>query len=518
MTTHVRDPRAADHLEPPRFTERPGVFPLAVMLSLAVLAVAIIHAARADPGRLPPGLDASVSATPIGRPLPSGYLGLSTEYSSLEAYAGTNPDAIDPRFAALVRSLTPGQQPVLRIGGDSADWTWWPIPGIARPPGVTFALDRRWLQIARETAKTLNAQLILGLNLEADDSGVAAVEAQHLLRGIGAQRISALQLGNEPELYGQFPWYHDASGYGVPGRPASYSFVDFQADFIRIGSSLPSHPLAGPSTGGPGWQPQLAQFLSNAPRVRIVTLHRYPLQLCHTSQSSVRYPTVAHLLSPAASTTFAQGFASAVKVAHARGLPLRIDELNTVSCGADPAISQTFASALWALDTLFELARVGVDGVEIHTFPGAGYELFVTSGGHAAVSPEYYGLLAFAAAAPPGSALLQTTATLPAALKLWATRARDGRERVTIINKDPNRAYTLRLRIAGVHGDATVTELTGPGAAAHGGASWAGQTIAPATGRLAGAPARSGVTARHGRYPITVPAASAAVMTFDQPR
>jgi hypothetical protein len=195
-------------------------------------------------------------------------------------------------------------------------------------------------------------------------------------------------------------------------------------------------------------------------------------------------------------------------------VPLRIDELNTVSCGADGAVSQTFASALWALDALFELDRVGVDGVQIHTFPGAGYELFATSGGHAAASPEYYGLLAFAAAAPAGSTLLSTTAALPPALKLWATRASDGRERIVVINKDPNRAYTVRLRLAGVHGAASVTWLTGSGVEAHGGATWGGQTIAPATGRLTGPLATTSVSARQGRYPITVPAGSAALLRF----
>lgn len=496
-----------------RFSDRPGVFPFAVALSLIIFAVSIVHATMADPGRLPPGLNASVSDTPVGRPLPSGYLGLSLEYSALEAYAGTNPAAVDPRFAQLVRNLAPGQAPVLRIGGDSADWTWWPLPGVARPPGVSFTLTTRWLSVARAVTRTLGAHLILGLNLEADSTQLADVEARQLLRGIGSSAIRAFELGNEPELYGQFPWYHDASGNGVPGRPATYSFVDFQADFIRFAQTLPAHALAGPGIGGTGWQPQLAGFLSVAPRVRVAAVHRYPLQLCHTSPHSIRYPTVEHLLAPASSAQFAAGFAPAVSAAHAHGLPLLIDELNTVSCGADQAVSQTFASALWALDTLFALDQTGADGVAIHTFPGAGYELFAVGGGRAAPAPEYYGLLAFSAAAPAGSRLLATSASLPAPVTLWATRSAGGQEHVVVINKDATRAYTLRLRIAGVHGDAHVVALTGSGISAHD-AAWAGQTVDPQTGRLAGSPATSTVGARQGRYPITVAAGSAAVLQF----
>ena len=67
-------------------------------------------------------------------------------------------------------------------------------------------------------------------------------------------------------------------------------------------------------------------------------------------------------------------------------------------------------SALWALDALFELPPVGVDRVNIHSYPGATYELFTFAREHgswrAFVEPEYYGMLMFAQAPPPGSRLL----------------------------------------------------------------------------------------------------------------
>ena len=144
-------------------------------------------------------------------------------------------------------------------------------------------------------------------------------------------------------------------------------------------------------------------------------MHRYPLQVCLTPRTSARYPTIARLLSPATSTELADSFAPYVALARAHGLSLRVDELNTVSCGADPAVSKSFASALWALNTLFGLASVGVSGVNVHTFPGAGYELFKISRQagqwRAAVSPEYYGMLMFAEATPPGSHLLSVSPT-----------------------------------------------------------------------------------------------------------
>ena len=67
------------------------------------------------------------------------------------------------------------------------------------------------------------------------------------------------------------------------------------------------------------------------------------------------------------------------------------------------------------LDTLFNLASVGVDGVNVHSLPGAAYELFTFSrrtstGWQAFVHPDYYGMLMFAQAFPAGAQLLPVDA------------------------------------------------------------------------------------------------------------
>lgn len=136
-----------------------------------------------------------------GRTIPAGFLGLSLEYPAVEAYAGAAPLAVNPVFEQLIRNLTPGQAPVLRIGGDSSDWTWWPLPGVARPPGVTFTLTQRWVRVTRALAAALDAKLILGINLAAGSPALAAGEASALVDGLGPGAVQALELGNEPELY-----------------------------------------------------------------------------------------------------------------------------------------------------------------------------------------------------------------------------------------------------------------------------------------------------------------------------
>ena len=111
-------------------------------------------------------------------------------------------------------------------------------------------------------------------------------------------------------------------------------------------------------------------------------------------------------------------------IAHAQHRQLRVDELNSVACRGRSGVSDTFASALWATDALFSLARAGVDGVNVHTLPDAAYELFAFSRHdgrwQAQVRPIYYGLQLFAQAAPPGARLLARV----------AARSRHGPERV----------------------------------------------------------------------------------------
>ena len=70
-----------------------------------------------------------------------------------------DPLALDPVFVRLVRNLVPGQAPVLRIGGDSTDRTWWPTPGFVQPAGVAFAITHRWLEVTRALAELGSEEL-----------------------------------------------------------------------------------------------------------------------------------------------------------------------------------------------------------------------------------------------------------------------------------------------------------------------------------------------------------------------
>jgi hypothetical protein len=157
--------------------------------------------------------------------------------------------------------------------------------------------------------------------------------------------------------------------------------------------------------------------------------------------------------------------------------------------------------------------------VNIHTFPGAGYELFQISrqGGQwrAAVSPEYYGMLMFARATPPGSRLLSVSPTGEAGVNSWATRATDGTVRVVVTNESAT-ARSLAVAIPGKFDHATLARLTAPSPSSTSGVTLGGQSFGTQTGTglLTGRAQNASLMPSQGRYVVQLPATSAAMLVL----
>jgi hypothetical protein len=378
-------------------------------------------------------------------------------------------------------------------------------------------LTNRWLGVTRALAEAVDAQLTLGVNLETDSRTIAQAEAHAFESGIGSQYVDTLEPGNEPELYPSFTWYVAHDGAHVKGRPPSYTVSAFTRDFANIERALPGR-IAGPSIGGPGWRRQLGTFLRGPARVNVVTLHRYPLQLCFVNPQKPNYPTIPHLLSRTSTVGLAQSIGSQVRLAHRRGLPLRIDEINTISCGYVPKVGNSFATALWAVDALFAMADVGVDGVNMHSFPGSTCALFsfrrVKGRWQGQVQPEYYGLMMFAQAAPAGSRLLHLSGPGTSAVRAWATRDSDGHTRVMLINEHSTRSERIALPADEVgSGGATIERLVAPSLSAQRGIKLGGASFGTATttGQLSST--ATSVASSQGYYVIDVAPGSAALLT-----
>lgn len=471
------------------------------------------------------------------RPLASGFVGLALEYRSVPGLAGSrNAGAVDPVLVSLVHALNPGGGTVLRIGGQSADRSWWPVPGMAQPLGITYDLTPDWVASAGALAQALDARMILGLGLEANSPRIDALEARELIAGL-KPRVMAMTIGNEPLLYSQIPWYRTLNGKPIPwyatngtpvfARNLSYGPANYEQEWSRAAAAVGAGvPLAGPDGGTPAWLQSFETRLSAHSRVRFITLHAYPLSVCDTNPLSPGYPSVPNLLVPTASTAGLAGLGPEIALAHRFRAGIYIDELGSVSCNGRAGVSNTLASALWLIDELFQADSAGIDGVQLHSFSGSVNDLFDFSrapgGWRATVRPLYYGALMFTQAAPAGSRLLRTVSGDPVDLRAWATISPDRRIRVLLINDSLYSSTVAVVRVLGrdrVPGPArahtaAIERLRAASAYSTSGVTLGGEGFGSSTSDgVLRAPVPQTVALRGGDYRVSLPPGSAALLT-----
>jgi hypothetical protein len=313
-------------------------------------------------------------------------------------------------------------------------------------------------------------------------------------------------------------WY-GVNGVPVYGRAKGYTLADYTQEFNRFAQVLPHLPTAGAVSGSPKWDAGVADFVSAATRLGMVTVHGYPMKVCGTHPGEADYPSIANMLAPSSSIGLAQSLEPALKAAHAAGKPIRVDETNSVSCFGKAGVSNTFAAALWSIESAFDFARDGFDGLNYTTLPAAAYRMWSFTHHGATVAPQYYGVLAFADAVPPGSQVLATPDT-GAYPRVFAVRTPSGQTHVMIVN--PYGARQLAIRVPkGGGGPGTVTSLNAASLTSTAGVTLAGQSFGGATsggdetstGRLRGSPTGTAVTPVDGAYVVTLAAHSATTLS-----
>jgi hypothetical protein len=405
------------------------------------------QAARRAGGRARAEFHASLRVGASVRAIPGSFLGLSVEYGGIARYEGLRG------FAQMLRTLTvSGSGPTLvRLGGESADGTY--LPPRRGLPG-DYRLTRKWFTTLASLVRAAHLRLMFDLNLAARSPSMAGVLARVATAALPAGSIQSFEIGNEPDLFkigyvgvrriapgqgGPLAW---ALGY-TPGRYA----LDFRSYAGAVVRAVRAATFAGPSVTVPDGRWWNGLPAHGRERLAIVSLHAYPLLDC-VPVSDPRYPTVARLLSPQASSGFAAGMRSAARAAHRRGAGLRLTEVGPAACGGVHGVTDAFAAALWVPDALFALLAAGVDGVNIHTRLDS---LNTPLRGLPSLSaqPLWYGMVLFERALGPGARLLATDLRTEGhpRLSAWAVKLSGGALRVLLINKGARAAsVALRLR------------------------------------------------------------------------
>jgi hypothetical protein len=462
-------------------------------------------------------IELTVGRADAGPPIRAGFVGITTEFRDLFKEVGTDPSQPDTAFEQVLENLAPDGGLDLRIGGDTTDWTWWPVPGMAPPPWARWTLTPTWMSVAQKLLEDVHAHLIIGINMEADNPLVATTEVQAIQSGIGPTVPTTFELGNEPELYPKWPFYITKSGQTVYGRPANYSFPQITSQWDSLASQLGPIRLAGVGYSSFRALPYVQQFLHASPDLSLLTLHTYALTPQNCQQGGQLQES--WLFRPSSLQNLAGDVGAWAAVGRKNKRALRVDEINAVTCGGLVNFSNTMGPSLWALNVLPLYAQTGVTGVNFETRPNTAQNLIqptaTGSGWQVTVQPEYYGMLAFARLTPPGSRILSVSA-MPSGLLAWAVRTPEGTVNIVVTNIT-SYAQRVTIQAAGAKGPAATEVLTSPGASLASTAvpTLGGQTISPQTGQLTGTPVTSQVTPHKGVYDITVAPASATILSVN---
>jgi hypothetical protein len=460
--------------------------------------------------------------------VPPSFFGLSTETWSLPRYE-VNTKVFE---RVLTMFHVPGDIPLLiRIGGDSADHTYWGLPKKTRLPISSFALTNDWFTKVNQIGRDVGLRFIVDLNLVANRPSMAADWAKAAIAKLPLGSVTGFEVGNEPDLYFSVQWKLQfelnqrvapeliAPSVLAPDFSAddySYDFKLYQQALARV---APGIPTIGPAVAQPDLSPQWIDDLVRGQHgykgpgyVSGVSAHRYPLSICEYPESPL-YPTVPRVLDEMSTRGMANSAKGAINEAHKHKIHLYMTELNSVTCGGREGVSNTFATSLWAPDALFELIRAGADTADIHIRADAiNHPFYLGRKVGLRPAPLLYGILTFIRSMGPDAWLVPAQVKGPPGmhLKVWAVRAKGNVLRVLMINKGA-RPGRLVLNLP-AKGDAAVERLRGPAPNAMSGVMLDGQTLGP-DGTWQGTPIVPTIRPGKRGYTVNVPAYSAALLT-----
>jgi hypothetical protein len=423
---------------------------------------------------------------PTADTLSNGFVGLA-----IDAAVVGDP-VLDPAQSNLPSYMAQLGQANFRIGGQTSDLSvaWLPDPSDPLPSWASSAITPGDLTTIAQLALATGWSVDLGVNLLRYDPPTAANEVQTAQSILGTS-LHDVEIGNEPEFY--------------PEVISPWSFSEYSTELSAYETSIkaadPDVSFAGPDLYFTNW---LNMFRSQgARRVKALsefTQHFYPLFDC--SGAAV---TASDLFSQSSITSEDQTISAAEVDARRGGIPLVLDEFNSVSCGSSSPVVYEFASALWAVHALLEAALKGVASVNVQMDPDncQSYSPLCApnpdSPGTLQAQPIFYGMQLVRSL--EGGTIMKTRNSsrirLPAGVSDYAVRQADGDVAVVVDNTTSFAVNQLTLKVDPTARVVSMLTLEAPALTSSGGVTLTPST--PSTGATTG---------------LTVPAETAVVFTL----
>ncbi len=428
------------------------------------------------------------------------FPGLSYEKNTLwePLFTPSNRDLI-----GLFQRLGRG---VLRIGGNSVERNTWNAKGAGQTRGQIAPGD---VDALAEFVKASGWKCLYGVNLEGIARGIttpelAADEVAYVSRQMGASLLG-IEIGNECDIYG-----HPQNAFA--GHWSLDQFIALWERFRKaILARTPGVPVTGPASASnyEKWTIPFGETVTKE-QITLLTQHYY--------RGNGRLPTstAEFLITP--DPRLVKELAALQEASKEIGRPYRMAECNSYYHGGANGVSDSYASSLWVIDFLFDCARGGASGVNLHGGGnGGGYTPIADEDGRIVEArPEYYGLLLFTMA---GQGELYATNLAANGLNVtaYAVKPAAGGLNLVIVNKDLHQSLEITAQLPHRARSADLLHLTqssngatGPELLAHSGVTMQGSPVSR-DGKFSPLPAYS-VSTHGSRLTCYVPALSASLI------
>lgn len=383
-----------------------------------------------------PPVVVTVNPTAKGVAVPADFSGVSYEMQLVTPGKG-GEHYFSPDNKGLVGMFKTLGLKSLRVGGNTADRPTVPVP-TQEDIDSLFAF-----------AKKAGVKVIFTLRLRESAPEKVVGTAQYLMRNYG-DWVTCLAAGNEPNMYARtYEGYRDLT----------------RQYYTAIRAAAPGVMFSGPGTtpGKAEWARRYAEDFGPTGEVKLVMQHSYP------GGSARKVKDVAKaredMLSHKWVESYQKMYDAFVPAARKAGVAYRLEETNSFYNGGAKDISDTMASALWALDYMYWWASHGAAGLNFHTGDrvAAGeqttpcrYALFSTAGGGGYdVHPIGYAIKAFDLGSH--GTLVPAEVDERANVSAYAVASADHHLYVTLVNK--NTDHGVAVKIAGDVGGGTAKAM-----------------------------------------------------------
>ncbi|MBD2753636.1 hypothetical protein [Spirosoma validum] len=410
----------------------------------------------------------SVNTSAPGNRINPDFVGLSFEGKTLTTEGGSGtvvssfweatPTALT-RFRNLLTNLSPSS--VIRVGANTGDQLAW-TPGNRGTNTNVSQLFNSDIDKLFNFLSTVNWKCLYMVNFAKDSANYvgnapaeAASEANYVYSTY-SRLVKSISIGNEPMAY-------VVNKYRNPYNPSLY-VANYLPVFDAIKAINPAIPISGGDIGRRTeyntWNSAYLQKMNNLPAtsparpIDTFNAHTYIFrsnELTGTPEQSI--DALLNALSPG--STFLTNLDYLKNLTNTYNAPFWMSETNSVA-GSLAGVTNSFASAIWALDYLYTLASYNVKGANFHSggnsLSYAPVYRVSSANGTYAIGAIYYGLLAFMDGARNQRLLTVTppnSTTSPRA-SYYATTSDDGKTlTVTLINKDFTNTIDASVNLPG---------------------------------------------------------------------